>query len=85
MMVLCKCSVCLSFLWLFHIWNTKCAAPWSVGAVMYCSILMFLKVFHISKNRSVMRILLEASKIAPDLFVIKLTTCKGFSCLVTVL
>jgi len=52
--------------------------------------MMFLKLFHICKNISfdilgVFRILLETSKIATDLFVIKLSTCKGLVYLVTFL
>jgi len=54
------------------------------------NLMMFLKLFHICKNISfdilgVFRILLETSKIATDLFVIKLSTCKGLVYLVTFL
>jgi len=45
---------------------------------------MFLKIFTITKTEilahRVLRILLQASKIARDLFVIKLSPCKGLVC-----
>jgi len=57
---------------------------YSYLASWYCMVLqhiMFLNVFYTYKNRfltyCVFRILLGASKIATDFFVIKLLTCKS--------
>jgi hypothetical protein len=51
---------------------------------MHHNVIMFIKLFTFAEilTHCVFRILPEASKIAKDLFVIKLYTCKGLVCLV---
>jgi len=68
--------------------NAMCPPPSLPGALMQCTAIIFLKIFHVCKNRNfhthcVFIILLQAYKIATHLFVIKLCTCKGLVCLVT--
>jgi hypothetical protein len=83
---LCICSNSLrtdlmTTIWLFPMGNPTYGSLWLMGTGWYCSIIMFLKFFHICREEilthCMFRILLEASKIAKDLFVIKLCICKG--------
>jgi len=60
-----------------HYSTTICPAPWLLDAVITCSVVKFLKIFHICKNRKCWctvcsEFFRQASKIATDVFVIKL-------------
>jgi len=61
--------------------STTCPATWLSDVVITC-VIMFLKFFTFTRieilTHCMFTILLEASTIATDLFVIKLYTCKGF-------
>jgi len=65
--------------------TTACPAPWPPDAII-TPVLMFLKMFHFCKNRNFDILCVQTfCRGFTDLFVIKLSTCKGFVCLVAFL